>query len=173
MNIVILIHSMSSGGAERVIANLTNEWIKRDWQVTVITLTPKSMDFYELDSGISRIALDLARESPNTLKAIFSNLYRIIAIRRELHRLAPDIMLGVMATSSVLAILASMRLGIPVIGTEHIYPPMQPLNFFWERVRRWTYSYAASVVMLTGEGLIWLNDRIPGAHGVVIPNPVP
>lgn len=172
MNIVILIHSMHSGGAERVTANLANEWAKRGCQVTVITIAPKSMDFYELHSDISRIALDLAAESPNILKALFSNLYRVIAIRRELRRIAPDIVLAMMTTSSVLAILAGMRLGIPIIGTEHIYPPMQPINLFWDRIRRWTYPYAARVVMLTSEGLGWLNDEIPRARGAVIPNPV-
>lgn len=164
---------MSGGGAERVVANLANEWAKRGWEITVITLTSKSMDFYELSSDLSRIALDLARESPNILKAIFSNLQRVFVIRRELRRLAPDIVLAMMTTSSVLAILASMRLGIPVIGTEHTYPPMQPVNLLWDRIRRWTYPYAARVVMLTSEGLSWLNDEIPHARGAVIPNPVP
>lgn len=171
MNIVILIDSMSSGGAERVTANLANEWDKCGWQVTVITLAPKSMDFYELSSDISRIALDLSGESSGTLKAILSNLRRVIAIRRELRRLSPDIVLAAMTTSSVLAILAGMRLGIPVIATEHNYPPMIPINLFWDRMRKWIYPYAARVVMLTNEGLSWLNDKIPRAHGVVIPNP--
>lgn len=173
MNIVILIHSMHSGGAERVTANLTNEWAKRGWQVTVITLAPKSVDFYELRSDVSRIALDLATESPSILKALFSNLHRIIAIRRELRRLSPDIVLAMMIDSSILAILAGMRLGIPVIGTEHTYPPMNPTKLIWDRIRRWTYPYAARVVMLTSEGLSWLNDKIPNVHGAVIPNPVP
>ncbi|WP_295625085.1 glycosyltransferase family 4 protein [uncultured Nitrosomonas sp.] len=171
MNIVILTNSMSSGGAERVTANLANEWAKCGWQVTVITLAPKSMDFYELSSDISRIALDLSGESSSILKAILSNLHRVIAIRRELRRLSPDIVLAVMTTSSVLAILAGIRLGIPVIATEHNYPPMKPANLFWDRIRKWTYPYAARVVMLTSEGLDWLNNKIPRARGVVIPNP--
>lgn len=132
MKIVILIHSMSSGGAERVLANLANEWAKRNWEVTVITITPQLLDFYKFNPAILRIALDLAGESQNIIQGISANLFRIFAVRREITRLSPDIVLGFMNNSSVTAILACMKLNIPVIGTEHTHPPMQPLSFFLE-----------------------------------------
>ena len=46
MNIVIFIHSLRRGGAERTVVNLANEWLKCGNQVTVITLEDKSTDFY-------------------------------------------------------------------------------------------------------------------------------
>ncbi|MCB1984162.1 MAG: glycosyltransferase family 4 protein [Nitrosomonas sp.] len=172
MQIVIFINSLSSGGAERVTANLANEWVMRGWDVTVLSLAHESLDFYKLHSKVQRIALNLANDSGNPVAAIYANVERVLAIRRTLKRIKPDIVFGVMSRSSVLAILASMRLGIPVIGTEHIYPPMNPENLFWDRMRKWTYPYAARVVMLTSEGLSWLDEKIPHARGAVIPNPV-
>ena len=172
MQIVIFINSLSSGGAERVTANLANEWVMRGWDVTVLSLAHESLDFYKLHSKVQRIALNLANDSVNPVAAIYANVERVLAIRRTLKRIKPDIVFGVMSRSSVLAILASMRLGIPVIGTEHIYPPMNPENLFWDRMRKWTYPYAARVVMLTSEGLSWLDEKIPHARGAVIPNPV-
>ena len=172
MHIVIFINSLSSGGAERVTANLANEWVMRGWDVTVLSLAHESLDFYKLHSKVQRIALNLANDSGNPVAAIYANVERVLAIRRTLKRIKPDIVFGVMSRSSVLAILASMRLGIPVIGTEHIYPPMNPENLFWDRMRKWTYPYAARVVMLTSEGLSWLDEKIPHARGAVIPNPV-
>lgn len=172
MKIVILIHSMSSGGAERVLANLANEWARRNWKVTIITFTPQILDFYKFNPGISRIALDLAGESHNIIQGISANLFRIFAVRREVSRLSPDIVLGFMNASSITAILACMKLNIPVIGTEHTHPPMQPLSFFWSQVRKWVYPFAKKIVMLTRDGADWLNTTIPQARVGVIPNPV-
>jgi len=172
MKIVTLIYSMGSGGAERVLANLANEWARRNWEVTIITFTPQTLDFYKFNPGISRIALDLAGESQNIIQGISANLLRIFAVRREIARLSPDIVLGFMNNSSVTAILACMKLDIPVIGTEHTHPPMQPLSFFWNQVRKWVYPSAKKIVMLTRDGADWLNSTIPRAHAEVIPNPV-
>ncbi|MFZ1851791.1 MAG: glycosyltransferase family 4 protein [Nitrosomonas sp.] len=172
MKIVILIHSMSGGGAERVLANLANEWVRRDWEVTIITFAPQVQDFYELNPSISRIALNLAEESHNLIQGISANLFRILAVRREVIRLSPDIVLGFMHVASITAILACMKLNIPVIGTEHNHPPMQPQSFFWNQVRKWVYPFAKKIVMLTHDGADWLNSTIPKARAEVIPNPV-
>lgn len=172
MHIVIFIHSLSSGGAERVTVTLANEWVIRGLEVTVLSLAHESHDFYQLHSKVRRIALNLASDSGNPIAAIYANIKRVQAVRKTLKQIKPDIVLGIMTDSSVLAILASMRLGVPVIGAEHNYPPMHRENFFWERMRIWIYPYAACVVMLTSEGLGWLNDKIPRARGAVIPNPV-
>ncbi len=173
MNIVIFIHSLRRGGAERTVVNLANEWLKCGNQVTVITLEDKSTDFYQMNAGITHVSLNLAGESSNVFKAIFTNVNRILKLRGMFRRIKPDIVLGMMTISAALAILAGVRLGIPIIGSERVYPPMFLLNRFWHKIRQWTYPYAALVVMQTHKGLTWLQDEIPRANGAVIPNPVP
>jgi glycosyltransferase involved in cell wall biosynthesis len=58
-----------------------------------------------------------------------------------------------------------------VIVSERIYPPLYPLGWIWNLLRRVAYRRACRVVMLTREGLNWLEKEIPGAKGAVIPNP--
>ncbi len=67
MRLLFFIYSLSGGGAERVTGNLANHWAAKGWDITIVTLTPLSLDFYELHPKIRRIALDLAGESRNFL----------------------------------------------------------------------------------------------------------
>jgi glycosyltransferase involved in cell wall biosynthesis len=173
MKVLIFVGSMHSGGAERVTAHLANAWAERRWEVTLVTLAPKTLDFYPLHPEIRRRALDLAGESATLFHALAANMQRVQALRRVLHELKPDAVLGMMTTAAVLAILAARGLGCRVIVSERTHPPMISLGWLWDTLRRFTYPWAFRVVMLTTEGLRWLESHIPNAKGVVIPNPVP
>jgi glycosyltransferase involved in cell wall biosynthesis len=77
-----------------------------------------------------------------------------------------------MTGAAVTSLLASVGLRVPAIVSERIHPPCYPLGLVWEWLRRLTYPWAQRVEMQTEEGLGWLKQVIPSAHGVVIPNPV-
>jgi len=64
LKLLIFTHSLSSGGAERVIVNLTNHWADKGWDIVVVTLVPQSDDFYQLHPAVKRMTLDLAWDSP-------------------------------------------------------------------------------------------------------------
>jgi len=63
LKLLIFIHSLSSGGAERVTVNLTNHWADKGWDIVVVTLVPQSDDFYQLHPAVKRITLNLAWDS--------------------------------------------------------------------------------------------------------------
>lgn len=173
MHIAIVIYSLDSGGAERVTSNLVNFWAEKGWKVTVVTLASRDQDFYALHPAVRRIVLRMAGESRNPASAIFNNLRRVAALRGVLQELRPDVAVGMMSSASILLVLAAMFIPrTATIASERTYPPMLPLGPIWHRLRRWTYPKAARVTMLTSEGLNWLRSNIPGARGIVIPNPV-
>ena len=120
--LVIFIHSMGGGGAERVAANLANYWAQKGWEITVVTLASQSVDFYTLHPAVKRIALNLASESRSLGTALWQNVRRVIALRQTLRQIRPDVALGMMTTANVLLALAVFGLGIPAIGSEHIHP---------------------------------------------------
>ena len=103
---------MGSGGAERVSANLANYWATKGWDITIVTLSQQSLDFYELHPAVKRIALELAGESANVLAGLWQNIRRVIALRRVLRQIQPDIALGMMTTANVLLALAAWGLSI-------------------------------------------------------------
>ncbi|MBT9550653.1 MAG: glycosyltransferase family 4 protein [Hydrogenophaga sp.] len=153
---------------------MANHWVNCGWQVSIVTLTPKKLDFYELQPAVKRIALDLASDSPTPIAGVINNLKRARALRRVLRQIEPDIALGMMSTANVLLCLASVGISrTRVIASERTYPPALPLGRFWERIRRWTYPLADRVTLLTREGLDWLEKEIPKARGIVVPNHIP
>lgn len=174
MNLLFFIHSLHSGGAERVTANLANHWAAKGWQVTVVTLTPATQDFYQLAPDVRRIALNVTSESGGTLSAIVNNLRRIRALRRVLQQVRPDVALAMMSTANILLAFAAMGLtGVITVGSERTYPPRIPLGRAWEALRARFYGKLGAMVALTEESAIWLRQHTRAGRIPIIPNPVP
>jgi len=172
MKLLLFIHSLSSGGAERVTTNLANHWAGKGWAVTIVTITGSESDFYELHPEIQRITMDLEGSSPNLAAAVRNNYRRVKALRTVLKRKQPEMALAIMTTANIYLALAAKRLRIPVIGSERIHPPMLPLGGVWEWLRRKSYRHLAGVVALTEETATWLKSRTSARYVPVIPNAV-
>lgn len=173
MRLLIYIHSLENGGAERVVANLANYWASIGWDITVVTVASHASDFYVLDPGVSRICLDLTGSSRNVLAGFTRTARRAQALRRILQRVQPDIALSAMHTANVILALAAR--GLPrlrTIGSEHNFPPKAPMGIIWETMRRHAYGRLTAVVALTQECADWLAAHSHARRILVIPNPV-
>ena len=171
MNLLIFIHSLHSGGAERVTANLANHWAAQGWRVTVVTLSSTAQDFYQLHPAVQRIALDVAGASGNALAAIGNNGRRVRTLRRVLRQVQPDVALAMMSTANMLLALAALGLkGVVVAGSERIYPPRIPLGRAWEALRARLYGHLHAMVALTSESANWLAQHTRARRIPVIPN---
>ncbi|MGX5659701.1 glycosyltransferase family 4 protein [Castellaniella ginsengisoli] len=171
IDLMIVIHSLRGGGAERVAVDLAACWQGRGCKVMIVTQTDDRQDAYPLPDGVRRHALGLAGDSAGPVGALWGNLLRVLALRRLVRRHRPSVVLGMMTRGSVLAVLAA-RGRARVIATEHAHPPSLPLPAFWERLRRWTYPRADAVVALTRGTAQWLDEHLPGVRAQVIPNAV-
>lgn len=172
MKLLLFIHTLSSGGAERVTTNLSNHWAEKGWEITIVTMAGRELDFYELHPSIQRIALCVDVDSTNLLSAIKHNYCRIKVLRRVLKQEGPDVALAIMTTANILLALAAKGFNIPVIGSEHTHPPMVPLGRVWEWLRRRSYRHLAAVTSLTEESATWLKKHTTAQHVPIIPNAV-
>lgn len=172
MRLLILINSMGGGGAERVAASLANYWVAQGWEITIVTIAPQSDDFYELNTAIKRVALELGGESGNVLVGLIHNVRRVLAVRRVLRNVKPDVAMGMMTTANISLALASWRLGTRTVGSERTHPPQYPLGALWERLRSYAYGFLDAVVAQSSEGAEWLKLNTRAKNVVVIPNPV-
>jgi glycosyltransferase involved in cell wall biosynthesis len=173
MHLLIFIYSMGDGGAERVTADLANCWAAKEWDITIVTQSPINSDLYKLHPAINRISLAMASESANVLSGLWQNIRRVMALRKVLQQIRPDIALAMMTTANVLLALAAW--GLPTlrtIGAEHNHPPQQPLGYLWETLRRYTYGLFNAVTTLASEGENWLERNTNAKKIVVIPNAV-
>jgi glycosyltransferase involved in cell wall biosynthesis len=171
LRVLLFIHSLHGGGAERVAADLSAHWAQMGREVMVVTQASADGDVYVLHPNVRREVLHTAGEGGG-LRGIWSNVQRVRALRRVIKAFRPDIVLGMMTTASVLSVLASSGLGCRVIATEHTHPPSQTLSGLWLRLRRLTYPRAARVVALTRGTADWIEQHVPGSRLAVIPNPV-
>jgi glycosyltransferase involved in cell wall biosynthesis len=173
MRLLIYIHSLENGGAERVVANLANYWVSIGWDITVVTVASSASDFYALDPAVARISLDLTGSSRNVFAGFWRTARRARALRRVLQRVRPEVALSAMHTANVILALAARGLpGLRAIGSEHNFPPKAPMGIIWETMRRHAYGKLAAVVALTQECASWLTAHSHARRVPVIPNPV-
>lgn len=172
MHIMIVIHSLAGGGAERVAVDLASYWLKLGHHVSVVTQETRASDAYNLPAGVDRFELGTAGDSGGGWRGLLANWQRVRKLRRLFKRQKPDCVLGMMTTSSILSVAAARNLKCKVIATEHTYPPTQQLSESWLKLRRWAYPRADAVVALTTGTAAWLNEHVPNSMLSVIPNSV-
>lgn len=115
--IVIVITGMSFGGAERVTANLSNYFVSCGNDVTIISLT-KTEPAYRLSEKIHYIWFDESLRK----NAVHRDIALIANIRKEIKKLKPNLILGMMSYSGALAAYACAGLNIPVLLSERNDP---------------------------------------------------
>ena len=172
MRLLFYIHTLSSGGAERVTVTLANYWVERGWHVTVVTVTGRQRDFYSLDERIERITLSMDSVSARPWHAVVNNWRRVSALRRVLHEVRPDVAVAMMVTANVTLALAGWGVPVLTIGSERNHPPAMPLGRPWEVIRRCTYPRLSSLVAQTRQSADWLGAHAPAPHVAIIPNPL-
>ena len=173
MKIFIFINSLAGGGAERVSATLANYWAGEHWDVTIVTLAPQGEDFYALEPGVKRIAMDMAGNSANALDAVHQNVRRVIELRKLIKQHRPDAVMAMMSTPNVLLALATWDIpSVCAIGSERCYPPHFPLGKMWHTLRQKMYGRLHAIVALTQESAKWIKTNSSARHIPVIPNPV-
>lgn len=171
-HLMIVIHSLSGGGAERVATDLAAFWVQRGCVVSLVTQSDPSSDAYPLHPDVRRFSLGTAGRSTNRFLGLAANLLRVMRLRRIVRRERPTVVLGMMTTASILAVLAARGYPCRVIASEHTHPPSQELPAVWQRLRRWAYPRASAVVALTAGTKAWLHEHVPGCTLAVIPNAV-
>ncbi len=172
MRCTLIIHTLSSGGAERVISRMANYWAEKGWEVTLLIFTDgKEPPFYQLNPLIDYRPLDIGVVSTNPVAGIWNNLTSGRALRTAIVQSKPDVVISFLERTNVVTILATRSLNIPVLVSVRNDPGMLSPGKMWEVLRRWTYPFADRVVVQTERAGNYfpakLQDRI-----VVMPNPV-
>lgn len=170
MRISLIISSLGSGGAERVLTGIANFLQIKGYQVTIITYIGDVKDHYALDPEIKRVRLDCASISKNFIEGSINSLKRIKKIRKAITDSQPNCVISFMDRCNILTLLACSGTGIPVIISERTNPIYYPIGKFWALLRRLLYRKAKYLVIQT-EGLRpWAQDHISNDSIAVIPN---
>ena len=174
MRITMVIHSLSPGGAERVMVLLANGLLARKHQITICTLGFGNEDcIYPLDPGVGLLPLGLNRLPQH--KGRFWTLLQVFelirGLRRHLRTTRPDVVIAFITETNIFTLLATLGLGIPTIISERCDPAITPLRRLWKVARQLTYPLASALVVQSEEVRAWFSPLIR-RRTRVISNPV-
>lgn len=172
MNIILVISSLSSGGAERVMSIMANYWAAKGWNTTVITLAGKDSDFFQLDGSVKRIALDYEFPSNNLFKAIYFNFKKIYLLRRAIKFSSPDVVISFMDKINVITLIAMIGHKTPIIISERTVPDMYSIGRIWEVLRNYFYSFADHLTVQSCAVQHWADQKWKNLKNSIIANPV-
>jgi glycosyltransferase involved in cell wall biosynthesis len=168
--IALVISSLGGGGAERIVSGLATRWARAGLDVSVVTLGSRTTDAYEVDPRVRRVTLDLLRPSRHAVEGIVQASRRILALRRALVSLRPDVILSFMTSTNVLALLATIGERPRVFVCERTDPRRERVGASWAALRRLLYPLAAGIVVQTESVSAWARAISSRVH--VIPNSV-
>jgi GalNAc-alpha-(1->4)-GalNAc-alpha-(1->3)-diNAcBac-PP-undecaprenol alpha-1,4-N-acetyl-D-galactosaminyltransferase len=172
MRCTLIIHTLTSGGAERVMSRMANYWAERGWEITLLIFTDgKEPPFYQLDPRINYRPLDIAKVSTNPVAGIWNNLTSRKSLRTAIVESKPDVVISFLERTNVITILATRSLNIPLLVSVRNDPAMLSPGKMWEILRRWTYPFADRVVVQTERAGNYFPAKLKNRI-VVMPNPV-
>jgi GalNAc-alpha-(1->4)-GalNAc-alpha-(1->3)-diNAcBac-PP-undecaprenol alpha-1,4-N-acetyl-D-galactosaminyltransferase len=163
MKITLVISDLGCGGGERAIVLLAEGLANLKHQVTIITLSDKSTDFYELPPTVSRLELGIMGQSANLTEAVKNNIGRLSSI--------PDIVISSLRLTNILVILALLGKQYPVVVIEQNDVKSFSYGLLWETLRRLTYPFCSKVVSVS-KGVDLGIDLLPANKRYVIYNPI-
>ena len=161
MKICFITATMAGGGTERVIAVLSNYFVKQNKDVTIL-LTASGTVEYELDPAITLIQL-----GGETGGKLFGRLQRIWKLRTYFRKHRDTVYLSFGTETNMFAILSSLFMKRKLIISERNDPNQCD---FWKK-RDFLYQFAHKYVFQTEDAMHCFSEKIR-QNSVVIPNPV-
>lgn len=170
--IVIVMPSLTSGGAERVISLLCNRWIQQGYTVDLILWNARNR-FYSIDDNINIIDLDFRFQ--NKFERFLKQFLVLFLLRRHLKKIKPKFVLSFLPLNNIVTLLSSLFLNLNVIISERNNPKELNIDlseklFF---LRNYLYKkYAKGIIAQTELAKELILKEFPNKKIIAIPNPV-
>lgn len=171
MKILLVVHAIKGGGAERVAVNLANKFVKDGHEVALSCDTQYPFA-YSVDKKISihnhREGCDSTHFWSKYKWYRFARMernYRIVA-----NKVNPDVIISFMTEMNIYLLLSLIGTKYPIIVTEHTNVERMAGRFN-KIMYKYTYPFAAAVTVLTHYDLKKWRKRFRNV--VCMPNPIP
>src|SRR5690625_4682939 len=169
MKVFLIIPTLNQGGAERVMAELANQFIQYDNVEIHLVLLAKAEIFYHIDSRI--IVHQLGFENKGSFQKKISELRTFRKLRALLRQHRPDSVLSFMDKYNVFTLLASAFTGTKVFVSERSNPHKKRTGQM-QLLRKYIYPYANGIIAQTELAKAKLFSLTNHKNIKVIPNPV-
>lgn len=165
--IIILTISMGNDGAERILSELSREWIKQGHKVTIIQTGANN---YGVSYTLSKNIEILNIHTTTTIKLIryFQEIKKTIDILKERPNAA---VVSFIVSSIFICGVASFFVKNKIIVSERNNPKECPAGKLQQKLRDWAFCHADVCVFQTEEAMKMFPRRVQN-KGIIIPNPV-
>lgn len=164
MNIGFVCDTLGSGGAERVISTLSNEFIRRGHNVFIVMLSKEATEpFYKLESQISLVYLSKNID----LKVNFfkkAKLLKYVLIEKK-----PDVVISFLSYVCIYTWWALKGTKIPYIVSERNDPNQRQI--IKQKLLNMSFRKSCGCVFQTEDSMKWYK-KIAKSKSIVIFNPV-
>lgn len=163
------LHNMS-GGAERVLTEVTSGLVERGHDVSIVSFdSPGGRAFYPLHPAVRWIPLAVGRaHRPATFR---ETLHRMVSLRSTVVRESPQVVVGFMNSMFMPLGIAMIGTGVPVIASEHTvcnHYRRRPLELF---LLQFVPYLTKRMVVVSRSAQISFNAKLQ-RHMTIVPNPV-
>ncbi|WP_421941590.1 glycosyltransferase family 4 protein [Pedobacter sp.] len=169
MKIAFFIFHLRSGGAERVMTTLANDFAKLNHEVVIYTVVEEE-SFYALNDLVKHVKLGIGVR--NFLQKT-NMITQIIKLFNHLKRNKPDVLISFIDRNNLMATTVGKLLGIPVIISERSNPEKYDFNAMMLFGFKRLYQKANAIVLQTkavARSFEKMNIILPRKE--VIPNPL-
>ena len=119
MKLTLVISTLSSGGAERVVSRMTNYWAEKGWQITLLTFDDgREPPFYDLYPTVIHRTLGIPSFSVTSVQSLVNSLKQLWVLRRAIKKSDPQVLISFMDKVNVITLWATFGLGLPTIVSE-------------------------------------------------------
>lgn len=170
-HILFVLGGLNTGGAERVIVNLSNT-LATNYKITFLCISSEKSQVNELEDCCHPSIHIKYLPSNLDINKIQRKILHLKQIKSEVKQIQPDIMISFMNYINIQMILISRNLGIPIIISERTDPyHYLNKNLFMKTACCCLYPLADSIVFQNKKQSLYFK-RVPVNKRVVIWNPV-
>lgn len=172
MNIVVIIPTLGSGGAERVTSILIENWIKDNQNNVTLIIWDAKRIFYPIPENVKII--DLNFRYTNKFERIIKQIKVLYNIRQHLKKLNPDFILSFLTQTNIAVLLSNLFLKKNIIISERNSPEaiQKELNMFTRLLRKQLYPKARGIIVQTAISNKLINEEFPKLKSINIYNPI-
>lgn len=166
-SIMFITAALTSGGAERVISQLSNYFAEIGIKVNILLLSSSEVD-YDLHPEIQIISIDKRMGKLTGLLAMF---LRLRLIKEYAKLINPDVVISFLSVINIYSCLALALGKYKLIVSERNNPEIDPSNIVKRKIRNIVYLLANGLVFQTEMAKEYFCHKIQ-KNAIVIPNPI-
>lgn len=169
--IAFISYSLASGGAERVLTTLANEFCDT-YNVVLISLTSGN-SFYPLDDRITYRECSLQTENGAGFFSRLREYNRVLkAIKSIIKEYNVALSIGFLTVVNIFTILAAQQTKTKSIISERNNPLVSNPGQLWKFLRKLTYKKAHCLIVQTKANAEFFSKLIPQNRIKVVHNPI-